>query len=76
MMIVAIAASEAVSMPVSTNGRSMPSSSPATRWPMSWPPSSTPRMIEPIVRPSIHPLAFTSCDGGSSSVRMPYFAGE
>ncbi len=29
-----------------------------------------------MVRPSIQPLAFTSCEFGSSSVRMPYFAGE
>jgi len=29
-----------------------------------------------MVSPSIQPLAFTSWDAGSSSVRMPYFAGE
>ena len=29
-----------------------------------------------MVSPSIQPLALTSCDGGNSSVRMPYFAGE
>ena len=33
-------------------------------------------MIDPIVRPSIQPLALTSCEFGNSSVRMPYFAGE
>ena len=43
--------------------------------PTSWPPNSTPRMIDAIVRPSIQPLA-TSCEAGSSSVRMPYLAGE
>ncbi len=63
-------------MPVSMNGRSKLSSHGATRPPTSCPPSSTPRMIEAIVSPSIQPLALTSCDGGSSSVRMPYFAGE
>ena len=63
-------------MPVAIIGTSMPSSIGATCGPMSCPPSSTPRMIEPIVRPSIQPLALTSCDGGSNSVRMPYLAGE
>ncbi len=43
---------------------------------ISTPPSSTPRMIEATVVPSIQPLAMTSCRGGRSSVRMPYFAGE
>ena len=33
-------------------------------------------LIEAIVRPSIQPLALTSCDGGNNSVRMPYLAGE
>ena len=33
-------------------------------------------MIDRIVRPSIQPLALTSCEFGSSSVRMPYLAGE
>ena len=33
-------------------------------------------MIEPTVVPSIQPLAATSFSGGSSSVRMPYLAGE
>ena len=32
--------------------------------------------IEAMVRPSIQPLALTSCEFGSNSVRMPYFAGE
>jgi hypothetical protein len=27
-------------------------------------------------QPSIQPLALTSCEAGSSSVRMPYLAGE
>jgi hypothetical protein len=33
-------------------------------------------MIEPTVSPSIQPLATTSFSCGSSSVRMPYLAGE
>ncbi len=33
-------------------------------------------MIEVTVRPSIQPLATTSFSGGSSSVTMPYLAGE
>ena len=33
-------------------------------------------MMDVTVRPSIHPLATTSFSGGSSSVRMPYLAGE
>ena len=44
--------------------------------PTNWPPSKTPKMMEAIVRPSIQPLALTSCEGSSSSVRMPYLAGE
>ena len=71
-----IAASGGVSMPVSMIGKSMPSIRCDTCGLTSWPPSKTPRMIEPMVRPSIHPLALTSCDAGSSSVRMPYLAGE
>ena len=43
---------------------------------MSAPPITVPRMIEPTVVPSIQPFAATSRSGGSSSVRMPYFAGE
>ena len=72
----AIAASAAAAMPRSTPGMSKASSRGATTGPTSWPPSTTPRMIEAIVSPSIQPLALTSCDGGSSSVRMPYLAGE
>ena len=48
----------------------------AIHGPTSWPPSKTPKMMEAIVRPSIQPLALTSCEGSSSSVRMPYLAGE
>ena len=33
-------------------------------------------MIDAMVRPSIQPLALTSCEAGSNSVRMPYLAGE
>ena len=43
---------------------------------ISTPPRTVPRMIEPTVVPSIQPLAATSLLGGSSSVRMPYLAGE
>ncbi len=63
-------------MPTSIAGRSKPSSIVETRGPMSWPPISVPRMMEPTVVPSIQLLAMTSCSGGRSSVRMPYFAGE
>jgi hypothetical protein len=75
-MITTIAASGAVSIGVSIIGRSHPSSVADTRGVISAPPSRTPMMIEPTVAPSIQPLAMTSCCGGSSSVRMPYFAGE
>ena len=71
-----IAASGGVSMPVSIMGTSKPSSVVETLSLTSAPPSSTPRMIEPTVVPSIQPLATTSCLAGSSSVRMPYLAGE
>ena len=75
--MVAIAASGGVSMPVS-NQRQVEAEQPRRdAWsPTNWPPSSTPRMIDMMVRPSIQPLALTSCDGGNSSVRMPYLAGE
>ena len=43
---------------------------------ISAPPSTVPRMIDATVSPSIQPLAATSFSGGSSSVRIPYFAGE
>ncbi|MNW12716.1 hypothetical protein D3C71_2104780 [compost metagenome] len=43
---------------------------------ISAPPTTVPRMIELTVSPSIQPLAITSFSGGSSSVRMPYLAGE
>jgi hypothetical protein len=55
---------------------SKPSSAAAIFGLMSAPPTSTPRMIEATVVPSIQPLATTSCCGGSSSVRIPYLAGE
>ncbi len=71
-----IAASGGVVMPVSMPGKSKPSSEFDTLWLTSNPPSSTPRMIEPTVVPSIQPLAITSCEGGRSSVRIPYLAGE
>ncbi len=48
----------------------------ATTGPTNWPPSNTPRMMELIVSPSIQPLARTSWEEGSNSVRMPYLAGE
>ena len=72
----AMAASGGVSMEVSIPGRSMASSHDDRCGPTSWPPSSTPRMMEAMVSPSIQPLARTSCEAGSSSVRMPYLAGE
>ena len=72
----AMAASGAVAISKLTNGMSMSSNHSPTRGPTSTPPSTTPRMIEPMVKPSIQPLALTSCDGGNSSVKMPYFAGE
>ena len=69
-MMMTIAASGGVSTGVSNTGKSKPSSAAETRGVISAPPSSTPMMIEPKVAPSIQPLAMTS------SVRMPYFAGE
>ena len=75
-MITAIAASGGVSMPVSMRGMSIASSALDTGPLISAPPISTPRMIDTTVVPSIQPLATTSCRGGRSSVRMPYFAGE
>src|SRR4029450_10004047 len=75
-MITAIAAPGGVSTPVSITGGSKVSSTVATFGETSTPPRSTPRMIDPTVVPSIQPLATTSCCGGRSSVRMPYFAGE
>jgi hypothetical protein len=75
-MITEIAASGGVSTPVSMKGMSKASRTGESRGPTSWPPSTAPRMIDAIVRPSIQPLALTSCDAGSSSVNIPYFAGE
>src|SRR5688500_12523295 len=75
-MITRIAASGALSTNVSTMGMSNASNRVDTVPDTSAPPSTVPRMIEPTVVPSIQPLALTSCDGGRSSVRMPYFAGE
>ena len=70
------AASAGESRPVSMPGRSKPVSQADTVGEISRPPSSVPRMIDPTVVPSIQPLAATSFSGGSSSVRMPYLAGE
>ena len=75
-MMIATAASGGVSMPVSMNGRSKPSSTSATPVRIRKPPSTTPRMMEATVRPSIQPLAATSFECGRYSVRMPYLAGE
>ena len=75
-MMAAMALSAGVSMPVSIIGRSSPSMKPDTCRPTSCPPSTMPRITDRMVRPSIQPFALTSCDGGSSSVRMPYLAGE
>ena len=74
--IIAMAASGGVSMPVSKNGTSKDNKAEDTAGPTSWPPSSTPKIMEAMVKPSIQPLAFTSCDEGKSSVKMPYLAGE
>jgi hypothetical protein len=71
-----MAASAGVSTEVSMKGKSSDNMRLDTMVPTSWPPTSTPRMIEAIVSPSIQPLALTSWDAGSSSVRMPYLAGE
>jgi hypothetical protein len=71
-----IADSAGESIPVSSSGRSNDSIPDATTGLTSIPPSTVPRMIEATVVPSIHPFASTSRSGGSSSVRMPYFAGE
>ena len=75
-MMMPMAASGAVSMPVSMNGRSIASKCEDAMAPMSCPPSRMPRMMDAMVSPSIQPLALTSCEAGSSSVRMPYLAGE
>ena len=40
------------------------------------PPSNAPNRIATMVEPSIKPLAFTNLSGVTSSLRMPYFAGE
>ena len=71
-----MAASAALSIPVSICGRSIASSLAAIVGLMSTPPSTVPRTIEATVSPSIQPLATTSCSAGSNSVRMPYLAGE
>ena len=63
-------------MPVWIHGRSMASKGAAIAWLIKVPPSRMPRMIEAMVRPSIQPLALTNWETGSSSVRMPYLAGE
>ena len=71
-----MAASGAVSTPVSISGKSKVSNQPDTCGPTNWPPTSTPKMMEAMVSPSIQPLALTSIEAGSSSVKMPYLAGE
>ncbi len=43
---------------------------------ISSPPNTVPSTMEATVNPSIQPLAMTSFSGGSSSVSMPYLAGE
>ena len=63
-------------MPVSNIGRSKASSHSATRGLIRMPPSRKPTMMDVTVSPSIQPLATTSFSGGSSSVRIPYLAGE
>ncbi len=63
-------------MPVSISGKSKPSSRAEPLALTRAPPSTVPKMIDITVRPSIQPFAATSFSGGSSSVRMPYLAGE
>jgi hypothetical protein len=63
-------------MCVSMRGKSQLKSHDETFTLRSWPPSMTPKMMDAMVKPSIHPLALTSWDGGKSSVKMPYLAGE
>jgi len=71
-----IAASADVSTPVVMNGKSNDNSQADKFGPTNWPPNNTPKMMDAIVKPSIQPLALTNCEAGSSSVKMPYFAGE
>ena len=71
-----MAASGAVSMPVSIIGTSKPNRKVDTVLPTNWPPRTTPKMIDKMVKPSTQPLALTNCELGSSSVKMPYLAGE
>ena len=63
-------------MSVLIKGRSRASSHGDSTGPTNCPPSKTPKMMDAMVRPSIQPLALTSWEAGSSSVRMPYLAGE
>src|SRR5690242_9333109 len=72
----ATAAEEAVSTPVSTNGMLNRSSVSDTAGLISTPARTNPSTIDATVAPSIQPLASTSCSDGSSSVRIPYLAGE
>ena len=63
-------------MGVSNRGTSIESNKLEICGPTNCPPSNTPKMMEAIVKPSIQPLALTSMEEGSNSVRMPYLAGE
>ena len=75
-MMIRMADSAAVSIPVSRIGKSKLKSPWDTVLLIKIPPSTVPIMIEPTVKPSIQPLAATSFSGGSNSVKMPYLAGE
>ena len=71
-----IADSAGVSTEVVISGISKLSKSAETVWLIKMPPKTVPKMIELTVKPSIQPLAATNFSGGSSSVKIPYLAGE
>ena len=71
-----IDASGVVLTPVSMKGKSKSRNTAETTGVINTPPRTVPRIIEATVSPSIQPFAITSFYGGSSSVSMPYFAGE
>ena len=60
---------------ISIKGKSKDKSQVEKESPTSWPPSKTPKMMDAIVKPSIHPLAWTNLSVGSISVISPYLAG-
>ena len=58
------------------NGRCACATNLSAKVLISAPPTIVPTMVESTVADSSHALAFTSFSAGSSSVRMPYLAGE